>query len=162
PFRGWADTCAPPAPRARDCGLRHAMERLFTDTRKRNLAILGGIALLSVLFAILALHQEAALTGPKFAQETFFPQLPGQAQKSAGIHIVSKAQGAFDDVFDPQKGWVLPEHGDYPASFEQLKTTIVGIAALQTIQPETARTDWLHYLDLDAPPNGSGTQFTLE
>jgi hypothetical protein len=138
------------------------MEQILKDTRKRNLAILAILALISILLAILAIHQEAKLTSPKFVQETFFPQLPSQAKRIARIHVVSKAHGAFDIEFDPQKGWVLPENGNYPASFEQLKTTVVGIAALQTIQPETARADWLHYLDLDSPPKGTGTQFTLQ
>ncbi|HWD48517.1 MAG TPA: DUF4340 domain-containing protein [Rhizomicrobium sp.] len=138
------------------------MEQILKDRRKRNLAILGGLALISVVLAVLSLHREAATTTPKRVEETFFPQLPGQAKKIARIRVASRAHGTFDVVFDPQRGWILPEHGNYPASFDQLKMTVVGIAALQTIQPETARSDWLHYLDLDAPPNGSGTEFTLQ
>lgn len=137
------------------------MERILKDARKRNLAVLSLLALISILLAVAALHHEAALTTPKHVQQTFFPQLPGEAKKIARININSKAHGVFDVVFDPQKGWVLPQHGDYPASFEQLRMTVVGIAALQTIQPETARQDWFHYLDLDLPPKGDGTQITL-
>jgi hypothetical protein len=138
------------------------MEQFLKDARKRNLTILALIAIVSVIFAALALKHEAALTNPKYSAETFFPQLPGNAKKIARIHIVSKAHGAFDVVFDPQKGWVLPQHGNYPASFEQLKSTVVGIAALQTIQPETAQRNWFHYLDLDAPPKGDGVLISLQ
>ena len=36
------------------------------------------------------------------------------------------------------------------------------MAALETIAPKTSRADWLHYLSLDAPPKGSGTQITVK
>ena len=48
-----------------------------------------------------------------------------------------------------------------PASFEQVNRTVVGIASLQALEPKTSRADWLHYLDLDAPPKGNGVLITL-
>jgi len=54
------------------------------------------------------------------------------------------------------KGWVLPQRGNYPASFEQVQKTLVGMAALETIEPKTSRPDWFHYVDLDTAPKGNG------
>ncbi|MGN6517377.1 MAG: DUF4340 domain-containing protein, partial [Rhizomicrobium sp.] len=82
-------------------------------------------------------------------------------RKVARIHIVSKAHGAFDITFSPRRGWVLPQHSNYPASFEQVQRTIVGLAALQTIQPATARPDWYGKIAVDAPPKGAGALIAL-
>src|SRR5262249_30436461 len=48
----------------------------------------------------------------------------------------------------------LPQKGDYPASFEEVNKTLVSLAALETIEPKTARADWLHYIGLDDPAHG--------
>ncbi len=138
------------------------IDTLRKDPRKRNLAILAAIALVSVLLAMFALAQQAAETGSKYQVQTFFPHLPGQAQHIARIHIVSRQHGAFDVAFNPRKGWVLPQHSDYPVSFEQLRSTVVGIAALQTVQPETAEPDWFHYIGVDGPPKGDGVLIELQ
>jgi hypothetical protein len=63
--------------------------------------------------------------------------------------------------FKPEKGWVVASHDDYPASFERVHETLVGLAGLETIEPKTARADWLHFLDLDPPPKGDGIAITL-
>src|SRR4029079_18862201 len=39
--------------------------------------------------------------------------------------------------------------------------TLVGLAALQTIEPKTSRPEWLHYVGLDAPPAGDGIAITV-
>jgi hypothetical protein len=56
---------------------------------------------------------------------------------------------------------VLPGRSNYPASFEEVRKTLVGLAALQTIEPKTARPDWFHYVDLEAPPKGDGVLISL-
>jgi hypothetical protein len=137
------------------------MIALKTDPRRRNLAILAAIAIVSILLAALGLWHQASLTGPKTEAETVFPQLPGNVRKIARIHIVSKAHGVLDIKFNPQHGWVLPQHSNYPAGFEQLRSTVVGLAALQTIEPATARADWYGKIAVDAPPKGDGTLIEL-
>ena len=130
---------------------------MFADPRRRNLAILVGLAVLALIAAWIGLRERAAQVAPKYAQTEFLPGFALHVREAARIHIVSKKHGAFDVVFKPNKGWVLPIKNDYPASFEQVNRTLVGLAALETIEPKTARTDWLHYIGLDAPPSGDGT-----
>ncbi|HSM95283.1 MAG TPA: DUF4340 domain-containing protein [Rhizomicrobium sp.] len=137
------------------------MTALTSDPRRRNLAILAAIAALSILLAALGLWHQSAMMGPKTEIETVFPKLPGEVRKVARIHIVSKAHGVLDIAFNPQKGWVLPQHSNYPASFETLRATVVGLAALQTIEPATARPDWYGKIAVDAPPKGNGTLIEL-
>jgi hypothetical protein len=132
------------------------------DPRRRTLLVLGIVAVLLVAFAAWALYRQEQAAAPAPAPETFFPGLAHQVRQVAKIHIDSKKNGAFDVVFKPEKGWVLPGRGDYPASFEQVHKTINAVATLQTIAPRTARVDWLRYLDLDPPSSGGkGVLITL-
>jgi hypothetical protein len=62
---------------------------LKSDPRRRNLAILAVIALVSILLAALGIWHQAAMTGEKTEVETVFPKLPGQVRKVARIHFVS-------------------------------------------------------------------------
>jgi hypothetical protein len=64
-------------------------------------------------------------------------------------------------VQKPGKGWVIATRNDIPASFAQVNRTVVGLATLETLEPKTARADWLHYLNLDTPPKGSGVLIEL-
>ena len=124
------------------------------DPRLRVLGALAAAAVLSVALAVLALWHQAALLAPHYARETFFPDLSLKMRHIARIHIASRANGAFDVSFVPDKGWVLPAMHDYPADFKQVRTLLVGLAGLETIRPETAHAAWLHYLDLGDPAKG--------
>ncbi len=139
-----------------------SLDTIRNDPRRRNLAVLAGIAVLTVVLAVLALMEQARETAPQTISETFFPGLPSQIRSNdiAQVQIVSK-KGTVDLMFKPEKGWVVANHDDYPAAFEQLNQTVIGMAALQTIERKTARADWLHYIGLDAPPRGNGTLITL-
>jgi hypothetical protein len=136
------------------------LKTLLSDPRRRNLAILGAVAVVSVLLAVLALDLQQRETAPRYKPESFFPNLASQVREIARIHIASK-KGSFDVVFKPYKGWVLPGRDDYPASFDRVKETVVGFAALETIEPKTARADWLRPIGLDAPPKGNGVAIAL-
>jgi hypothetical protein len=134
---------------------------LPADPRRRTLAILGIAAFVSVLLALWALRQEAAEVAPKYQSREFFPGLASRVREAARIYIVSKKFGVVDIVFKPIKGWVLPRKSDYPASFEEVNKTLVGLAAMETIEPKTARPDWFHYVGLDAPPKGDGVAISV-
>ncbi|HEY4125565.1 MAG TPA: DUF4340 domain-containing protein [Rhizomicrobium sp.] len=132
------------------------------DPRRRNLFLLGVVAVVLIAFAALALYRQEKASAPAPAPETFFPGLAHNIRAVAKIHIASQKGGAFDVVFKPEKGWTLPERGDYPASFEEVRKTINAVATLQTLEPRTARVDWLRYLDLDPPSSGGkGVLITL-
>jgi hypothetical protein len=92
-----------------------------------------------------------------------FPYLAHMLNKGdvTRVYIVSKKYGAFTVAFVPQKGWVLPDKGNYPASFDMVKQTLLGIAEMQTVEPKTDQPEWFHYVDLDSPPQGNGVNVTL-
>lgn len=132
------------------------------DPRRRNLAIMAGVAAIMVVLAVLALMHEASLVAPKYTPRAFFPGLAHQSHLVARIHIESKKYGTVDIAFKPSAGWVLPGQHDYPADYTAVRKTLVSIAGMETIAPQTARADWLHYLHLDAPDKGGdGTKVVL-
>ncbi len=129
------------------------------NPRRRNLAILAGAAVISVVLALLALREQAAELAPKYVPETF---LPGFAAEIANVDriSVSGSKGSFDIVRTPS-GWVLPNRSDYPAAFGEVRKTLVGLAGLETIEPKTARPDWYQYVGLETPPKGTGVLITV-
>jgi hypothetical protein len=135
---------------------------LFNEPRRRNLSILAGIAILMIVLAALALWSQAREMAPHYQPHTFFPRLPSQVRQMQVSHLrILSKKGAIDIVFKPERGWVVTSQGDYPASFDQIRQTVIGMAELQTIQPKTSRAEWFHYVDLDAPPKGPGVQISL-
>ncbi len=129
----------------------------LADPRRRNLFVLAGVAAVALLLALIAIwHQSDDGTGEKRSE--FFPGLAVRVahHEATRIHIDSKTNGAFDVVFNPASGWVIASRNNYPASFEQVNGTLVGLAAMQTLEPKTSKPDWLHYVGLDAPPKGDG------
>ncbi len=136
------------------------MEQILSDPRRRNLAILAALAVFFAVWAVIALWQQTAQLAPKYNPTPMFPDLPHQANSVKHIHVASKS-GSFDVAFKPNKGWVVTSRNDFPASFAEVNRTVVGLASLETLEPKTARADWLHYLDLDAPPKGNGVLITV-
>ena len=134
---------------------------LTQDPRRRNLVGLAVVAVVLVVLAVLALVRQEREVAPHYTPQPFLPGLASEVRNIAHIHVASKT-GVVDLQFKPDRGWVVASHDDYPAAFDHVRQTVVGLAALETIEPKTARADWLHYLDLEPPPKGDGTQITLE
>lgn len=135
--------------------------RMMEDPRRRNLAILAGIALVTVILAAISLAHEARLLAPAEGGSPFFPQLATDWHRIAQIKIESK-KSEVDVAFKPERGWVVTSHDNYPAAFDQVRETIAGMAELTVIEPKTARRDWLSYVGLVSPrQGGNGTAITL-
>jgi len=135
----------------------------FHGRRDRRLMALAILAFVSIALALGGLYYRAAVVAPRYQTMPVFPWLAHMLNKGdvTRIYIVSKKYGAFQVAFVPQKGWVLPDHGNYPASFETVKQTLVAIAAMETVEPKTDRPEWFPYVDLDPPPQGNGVIVTL-
>jgi len=109
------------------------MNTLFADPRRRNLAILAAGAIVAFLLALVAVWQQSSSADNAAASGEFLPGFARQVRNAAHLRIASK-NGIFDIVFVPEKGWVVPERGNYPASFDLVQRTLVGLAGLQTIE----------------------------
>lgn len=134
-------------------------DSIRNDPRRRNLAILALVAVVMSLLAVITLVEQARETAPQYREETLLPGLAAHANDVAHIRIVAKS-GEID-LAHAGSGWVIANHDNYPASFDQVHQTVVALAALLTLQPTTARADWLHYVGLDAPPHGDGVLISL-
>jgi hypothetical protein len=130
------------------------------DSRRRMLVILGSAALLFAALAGVVLWQRAAEGLARYTPVAFLPDFAARAKDAARIEVVGH-DGRFVVALSPQ-GWVLPERGNYPADFNEVRQTLITLAQLTTIRPGTSRPDWLHYLSLDAPPKGLGTDLVVK
>lgn len=134
---------------------------VFADPRRKGLAVLAAATALSLLLAGLALQWRAGITAPR---ETPRPLLPGFAEhmrEATSIRIATRDGGTVEIAFLPMKGWVLPAHDNYPASFDTVRRLLNGLAALDIVEPKTARPDWFGYINLVPPPQGGGTLLTV-
>jgi len=129
-------------------------------TARRNLIILGAAALISIVLAVTVVIERAAEGRSHFVPTEFLPGFADNVKNAASIHVASHGN-EFDVAYSGGK-WVLPDHGNYPADFDQVRHTLIGLAALQSIAPKTDRADWLHYVNLDTPPQGNGTEFIVK
>ena len=130
------------------------------EKRRLTLTVLGAAALLFAILAGIVLWQRAAEGLARYTPVTFLPGFSGQAKDAARIEVRGH-DGSFAVALTPT-GWVLPDRGNYPADFNQVRQTLITLAQLTTIAPKTSRPDWLHYLALDDPPRGSGTDLTVK
>src|SRR5947207_11516540 len=134
---------------------------LTQNPRRRNLLVLAVLAAVLAVLAVLALLHQSREVTPHYERRSFLPGLASQVRDIAHIRLDAKS-GSVDVVFKPEHGWIVASHDDYPASFEKVRETVVGLAAMETIEPKTSRPNWLHYLDLTPPPKGDGVKITLE
>jgi len=137
------------------------MNNSLADPRRRNLAILAAIAIVTLAFAALGVWHQAGFSVRRQHREFFFPDIIARVRQIAHIRIRSKT-GTVDVVFKPEKTWVVASKDDYPASYEQVKATVVALAMLEKLEPKTDRADWLPYVNLVSPDKGgNGKEITL-
>jgi hypothetical protein len=138
---------------------------MTADPRRRNLGYLAGAAIVSIVLALFALyHQSSQLAAPSDRAQVF-PGLAARIHQIAHIHVVSK-KGAFDVNFRPNHGaiapWLIAQKSDYPASYQEVNKTLVGLAAMQVIEPKTDHPEWFHSIGLDDPAKGGdGVEIVL-
>ena len=131
------------------------------DPRRRNLAILASVAIVTIALAALGIWHQSGFSARRDHPELFFPDLVSHLRQIAHIHIRSK-DGVVDVVFKPEKTWVVANKDDYPASHEQVRAIVIALATLTKLEPKTARADWLPYVDLVSPAQGgNGKEITI-
>jgi hypothetical protein len=130
------------------------------EPRRRTLVILGSAALFFAVLSGVVLYQRAAEGAARYTPVTFLPGFAAKAKDAARIEVIGH-DGRFVVTLSPT-GWVLPERGNYPADFNEVRQTLITLAQLTTIAPKTNRADWLHYLSLDTPPKGLGSDLVVK
>src|SRR5436305_14007916 len=102
------------------------------DPRRRNLVVLAVLAAVLLVLAMLALVHQSREVAPHYTPHSFLPGLAAEVRDIGRIRMASKS-GTVDVVFKPERGWIVASHDDYPASFEKVRETVVGLAAMETI-----------------------------
>ena len=96
--------------------------------RRRILIALGSAALLFAVLAAIVLWQRAAEGLARYTSVTFLPGFAEKARDAARIEL-SGHDGRFAVELTPQ-GWVLPDRGNYPANFNQVRQTLTNIVTV--------------------------------
>lgn len=130
--------------------------------RQRSLAYLAGVTGVFVLLAIATLWMRSSETHPVFPVVRMFPGLEAKVDDVASIQIETKA-ASFNVVRDAKGEWTLPDKSNYPADFNLVRATILGLAELDLVDARTTRSDFHERLGLGLPKSGgSGTLVTLK
>lgn len=130
--------------------------------RLQSLMYLGIATGVAVLLAVVAVWQRAATGEPDFKPQRMFPALQAKADDVTTIQIQTKTV-AFNITRNAKGQWLVPDKGNYPADFNAVRKTVIGLAELDLIEPRSARADWHERLGLGLPKSGgSGTLVTLK
>lgn len=130
--------------------------------RVRSLTYLAGATGFAVLLAAIALMQRASTGEPAFKPVRMFANLEKQVEDVTAIQVETKA-ASFNVVRDAQGLWTLPDRAKYPADFNTVRKTILGLAELDLVAAKTNRADWQEKLGLGLPKSGgAGTLVTLK
>lgn len=130
--------------------------------RQRSLAYLAGVTGVFVVLAIFTLWMRGTESRPVFPVVRMFPGLEAKVDEVASIQIETKS-ASFNVVRDAKGVWTLPDKSSYPADFNQVRATVLGLAELDLVDARTTRSDWHERLGLSLPKTGgSGTLVTLK
>lgn len=91
------------------------------------------------------------------------PVLPGLLDKANRISRIQLTSGdATLTLAQGENDWVIESDGGYPASFEKIKSLVVGLAQLRRVEPKTDRPDRYGKIGVaDAGPGASSTEISL-
>ena len=127
----------------------------------KSLIVLAVVTAASVVAAAAALNQRAMETA---AGDGGALVLPGLLDRINDIAVIRIRRG--DDTLNlrsAQQRWTLAEKGDYPVRFEIVKTALVALARLRTIEAKTAKASLYPRLEVEDPTaaGAKSTQVTM-
>lgn len=130
--------------------------------RLRSLTYLAAATGIAVLLAVVALWQRSSTGEPSFKVERMFADLRENANDIATIQVETKG-AAFNVTRNAQGAWILPDKANYPADFNTVRKTVLGLAELDLVEKRTSRADQFERLGLSLPKSGgTGTLVTLK
>lgn len=130
--------------------------------RVRALTYLAGATGVAVLLAAATMFQSASTGAPDFKTTRMFADLAKRLEDVTTIQIETKT-AAFNVVRDAQGRWTLPDKAKYPADFNMVRKTVLGLAELDLVAERTSRAQSQEKLGLGLPKTGgTGTLVTLK
>lgn len=127
---------------------------------KRSVPAFAAITLVVIAAAWLSSRERAPETDVD--SRYFLPELQAGVNEVTRVVVASPTERT---VIERQgEGWVLPERGGYPADFEKVKSTVLSLAELRSLEPKTANPEMYWRIgveDIDAESSTS-RQVSLE
>lgn len=129
----------------------------FPTMNAKNLGILAVVTAAVAGLASWAVYRERATVTPKAETGLLLPGLGGKVNEVAVIEIRSgeKSLTVHRDPAKADAAWTVKELGEYPAKFEKVKGLIVGLSALEKVEPKTDRADSYEKIGVEDPAAGN-------
>ncbi len=128
--------------------------------KARSFLVLSALTVAMVVAAAIAVMREQPTQSVIGAGEKVFPRLAQQLDRIAAI-VAEDAHGAIT-LEQTAQGWAIRERGDYPASFETVKATVLGLLDLQKSEAKTTRPENFARLGVEAlDQKGESRKITL-
>ena len=127
--------------------------------KPKHLFILSVVTVAVAGAAIYSVHMQSENTEAVQEAQPLFPDLKGEIN-SVDVITVQNHDGMFSVKRNADGNWVVPTKYDYPANFSIVKTVVVGIADMKTIEAKTDDPKLFGELGL-LDPTADGAKSTL-
>lgn len=129
--------------------------------KTRSLIVLAVVAVVVAVVAVFAVQDRESGTRHRVVGERLFPGLIERVNSVTSMEV-TQGEDRYTIVRDGDV-WGLAEKGGYPAQFDMVKKTILGIAEVALIEAKTSKRDRLGELYLAEPDaeEGPGTRIAL-
>ncbi len=129
--------------------------------KTRSLIVLAVVAVVVAVVAVFAVQDRESGTRHRVVGERLFPGLIERVNSVASMEV-TQGEDRYTIVRDGDV-WGLAEKGGYPAQFDMVKKTILGVAEVALVEAKTSNRDRLGELDLAEPDarEGAGTRIAL-
>jgi hypothetical protein len=123
----------------------------------RNLGILAVVTAAVAALAAVAVYRQQAAVAPKVETGVVLPALGAKVNDIATIEVKTgdKSLTVHRDPAKADAPWTVKELGDYPAKFEKVKETIVGLSMLEKVEPRTDRPESYDKISVQEPAPGN-------
>jgi hypothetical protein len=129
----------------------HATE--IHTLNSRTLAILGASAVLAVGAAVMVVQRSGDAAAPAGAKGPMFEGLAGRSADVALVHIM-RSDGEFS-IRREGETWQVDEKAGYPARFDRIRETVLGMADLRPLEPKTSNPDRYAQIGVQDPEESS-------
>lgn len=126
---------------------------------RNTLIVFAAITLTVVIAAFVVVSQERSPT--YLSKEPLLPTLVENINKAASISLISNHERTI--LERDGETWRIANSDDYPALFDKVRTLLIDLSELRTLERKTSNPELYHRLDVRDPsePNSKSVQVTV-
>jgi hypothetical protein len=121
----------------------------------RNLGILAGITAAVAALAALAIWKERSAVAPSAQTGPVVPTLADKINDAMKLEVIGGDQSLTVERAQGSPDWLVADLGGYPARFEKVKETLVGLAELEKAEPRTDQPGSYEKIGVQDPAPGN-------